>query len=136
MNNCLFCKIINGEIPSPNKIYEDKEVLGLLDINPVSKGHVIIVPKKHSEDILHTDDELLKYMMLVVKKLAKTIKNVVAADGINININNGKDAGQIVFHTHIHIVPRFKNDGLKLWGGGKYKEGEIEELVKKIKKRL
>ncbi|VAW12633.1 hypothetical protein MNBD_BACTEROID05-1255 [hydrothermal vent metagenome] len=133
MNDCIFCKIVKGEIPSPNKIYEDREVLGLLDIEPVNKGHVIVIPKKHSEDILHTDDELLKYTILVVKKLAKTIQKAVKASGVNININNGKDAGQVIFHPHIHIIPRFANDDLKLWKGKRYNEGEMEELTDKIK---
>jgi histidine triad (HIT) family protein len=136
MKDCIFCKIINGEISSPNKIYEDNKVLGLLDIHPVNKGHVVVIPKKHSEDILHTEDELLKNTMLIVKKLANILKKVVAADGINININNGREAGQIIFHPHVHIVPRFVNDGLKLWSGRKYKEDEMKEVAQKIKAHL
>ncbi len=135
MDNCLFCKIIEGKIPSPNKIYEDKEIIALLDIEPVSSGHTVVIPKKHSENILDTNDNLLKHTILVVKKLANKIKDAVEADGINIHINNYLDAGQVIFHPHIHIIPRFKEDGLRLWDGKKYKEGEMEEIVKKIKKQ-
>ncbi|MCK4386623.1 MAG: HIT family protein [Candidatus Pacebacteria bacterium] len=131
-NDCLFCKIVAGEIPA-NKVYEDKNFLAFLDVNPVNQGHTLIIPKKHSRNILEIDDETFKEMMPIVKKLSEKIKTALNADGINIIINNEPAAGQIIFHTHIHIIPRFANDGLRHWPGGKYTEGEAEIIAKKIK---
>lgn len=132
MSDCLFCKIIKNEISS-NKIYEDEEILAFLDINPVNKGHTLVVPKKHYRNLYETPDNTLCRIILATKKLALHIKEKLNADGINIMINNDQDAGQIIFHTHIHIVPRFKNDGFKHWKGEPYKEGEIEKTARKLK---
>jgi len=131
MNDCLFCKIVAREIPC-NKIYEDENFLAFLDINPVNKGHSLVIPKKHSRNILEIEDETLKNLTVVVKKLSNKIKTALKADGINIIINNEAGAGQIVFHTHIHIIPRFTDDGLKHWPGRKYKNGEAKTITKKI----
>jgi histidine triad (HIT) family protein len=133
--DCIFCKIISGEIPC-HKVYEDEFCVAFLDIRPVNKGHTLIVPKKHSEDFLNTDMETLKEMSRVAQKVATAVLKATSAEGFNININNGKVAGQVVFHLHWHIVPRFADDGRKLWPGGEYKEGEAEMLVEKIKEHL
>ena len=133
MNTCLFCKIIANEIPS-QKIYEDDEVLAFLDINPVNIGHTLVVPKAHYANLYETPDEALVRMMTVVKKLSMAIKSAVGADGINIEMNNEPAAGQIIFHSHIHIVPRFSSDGFKHWRGARgYNEGEDTNVAQKIK---
>ncbi len=131
--NCLFCKIVSGEIPC-NKIYEDKNFLAFLDINPVSKGHTLVIPKKHSQNILDIDEEILKDLIIIVQKLSKQIKTALKSDGINIIMNNEPTAGQIIFHTHIHIIPRFLNDELKHWPSKKYTEKEFLTTAKQIRK--
>lgn len=136
MNECLFCKIISGEIPS-TKVYEDEHTLAFLDIHPVNIGHTLVIPKKHSANLYETPDETLAQMMAVVKKLSIAIKSAVSADGINIEMNNDPVAGQIIFHTHFHIVPRFSGDGFKHWHGARdYQDGEDAEIAKKIKTHL
>lgn len=135
MNDCLFCKIINGEVSS-YKVYEDDETLAFLDINPVNKGHTLVVPKKHYKNLYETPDDVLAKLMSVVKKLATSIKGSLDADGTNIEMHNDEIAGQLIEHTHIHIIPRFNGDNLSLWPRKQYGEGEIEETVEKIKINL
>jgi histidine triad (HIT) family protein len=131
MADCIFCKIIKGEIPC-SKIYEDKDVLAFLDIMPITKGHTLVVPKKHSENIFDIGEKELYAVMKAVKKLAPAVKEAVSADGINIGINNNKAAGQLVPHAHVHIIPRKEGDGLKSWENRKYEKGELEEYHRKI----
>jgi len=132
MNDCLFCKIVSGEIPA-TKIYENENFLAFLDIHPVNKGHTQVIPKKHSRNLLEIDEETLKELALLVQKLSQKIKTALNADGINIISNNEPVAGQIIFHTHIHIIPRFDGDGLKHWAGKNYAEGEAKIIAEKIK---
>lgn len=103
---CLFCKIAEGSIPS-YKIYEDEKVMAFLDINPVSKGHTIVIPKHHCEHVLDCNDEVYSHLMLVTKKLAMNELKVLNADGINLLTNCKEAAGQSVPHFHFHIIPRF-----------------------------
>ncbi len=131
-NDCIFCKIINKEIPAPI-VYEDDKILAFLDINPVNKGHTLVIPKEHYKNIYKTPDEILGYIMSVAKKIAIKLKESVEAEGINIHMNNDEVAGQSVFHTHIHIIPRMSTDGYKHWKGTPYKEGEIEKILEKLK---
>lgn len=131
MDECIFCKIIKGKIPS-SKIYENENFFAFLDIAPVNKGHTLIIPKKHYKNILDMPEEKLNGYMETVKKVAKAVMKGVNADGINISMNNEKAAGQVVMHAHIHVIPRFENDGLKLWPQGKYQEGESEKTREKI----
>lgn len=105
-NDCIFCAIAEGEIPS-FKIYEDGEVLAYLDINPCSKGHTLVIPKKHYANLAETDEEALKTLIASVRKVAVHIAQRLGADGFNILQNNGRAAGQSVFHVHFHIVPRY-----------------------------
>lgn len=136
MNSCLFCKIVSNEIPS-TKIYEDDHVLAFLDIHPVNIGHTLVVPKAHHTNLYDTPDETLAHMMAVAKKLSVAVKNALDVDGINIEMNNDPAAGQIIFHTHIHIVPRFEGDGFKHWHGPRgYEEGEETEVAQKIQNLL
>ncbi len=132
MTDCLFCKIISGEIPS-TKVYEDDTVLAFLDIHPVNIGHTLVIPKSHHINLYETPDPTLAQMISVAKKLSIAIKSALNTDGINIEMNNDSVAGQIIFHTHIHIVPRFSGDGFTHWNGARpYRETEMAEVAQKI----
>ena len=134
--NCLFCKILKGEIPSA-KVYEDKHSYAFLDIKPINPGHTLLVPKKHFANLYEMPDEVLANLAPTIKKLAIAVKKAVGADGINIGMNNDAVAGQLVFHAHIHIMPRFKNDGHEHWRGARdYREGEATEVARNIKTHL
>ncbi|MCE9549245.1 HIT domain-containing protein, partial [Candidatus Nomurabacteria bacterium] len=125
-------KIVEGVIPA-NKIYENDSVLGFLDIAPVNVGHSLVIPKQHYKNIYETPEEVMLDMIKAVKTLSKAIKNGLEADGINVTMNNDPAAGQIIFHSHIHIIPRVANDGFGMWHGKRpYQEGEKEVIVKKI----
>ena len=133
--DCIFCKIITGEIPA-KKIYEDENVLSFLDISPVNFGHALVIPKKHYADLLSADETTLSFLMLAVKKIAPVLIRAVGASGFNLNLNNGSVAGQVVDHLHFHIIPRFVDDGLKLWSGGDYDHKRSEKLIEEIKESL
>ena len=135
MPDCIFCKIVKGDIPC-NKIYENDRVLAFLDLQPVNPGHTLVIPKKHFQNLLDIPEDLLCEMMVVVKKLSKVIIKAVNADGFNIGINNNETAGQGIFHMHIHIMPRFKNDGRKLWPGKPMPQEQLKEIENKIKNSL
>lgn len=130
--DCVFCKIIKGELPS-YRVYEDEDILTVLDINPVSRGHCLVIPKKHFENIFDIDDIILQKIIsgakLISKKLAKSLK----ADGINLLQANGEKAGQVVFHFHLHVVPRYNNDGLNFHPASR-QEPTLEELKKLAEK--
>lgn len=128
----IFEKIIRGEIPS-YKIYEDDATYAFLDINPVGRGHTLVIPKEPTRNMLSSSEETFLAVMKRVHMLAPKIKEAVGADGINIGINNEPDAGQEVFHFHVHIIPRFKGDGHKHWGGSPYEtETEAKNTQEKI----
>ena len=133
----LFQKIIDGEIPS-SKIYEDENALVILDIRPVNKGHLLVIPKMRFDNIYDIPESLIAHLMIVAKKMAKPLKEATRADGINIIMNNEPAAGQqIANHAHIHIVPRYLHDGFQSWHGKEqYKEGEQEEYSNQIKTAL
>lgn len=134
--DCLFCKIIAGEIPA-QKVYENDTVLAFLDIHPVNIGHTLVIPKTHHTNLYETPDETLAQVMTVVKKISVVIKSSLNADGINIEMNNDPVAGQIIFHTHIHIIPRFDGDGFKHWHGVRdYNDFEMTRVQEKIKTNL
>ena len=135
MKDCFFCKIIAGRIPS-SKIYEDDNVFAFLDINPVNPGHTLVIPKEHTPNLYEISDEDLCKVIKVVKTLSITIKKVLNADGINLEMNNDAIAGQLIFHAHIHIVPRFEGDELKHWPGKHYEGGRQEEIAEKIRKAI
>lgn len=129
---CIFCKIVKREIPA-SIIYEDEDVISFLDIFPVNIGHSLVIPKKHFENMFETPEDVLGKMMIASKKIAKATKEQLRTNGTNIVINNEKAGGQLVFHVHLHIIPRFDGDGFEHWHGKRpYQEGEKEEVVKKI----
>lgn len=135
MNNCIFCKIAKGDIPS-HKIYEDEHVFAFLDIKPNNPGHTLVIPKEHFENIYTIPDEEFARVSLGAKKIALAIKNSLDADGINLSMNNEEAAGQVIFHAHLHVIPRYKTDGFKHFPKKSYKDGEAEVVLEKIKKEL
>ena len=114
MSDCIFCQIVSGQIPS-SKVYEDEEVLAFLDITQVTKGHTLVIPKKHYRNMLEMDAESASSLFARVPKIAQQLQEKLGAAGVNIINNNEEAAGQTVFHTHVHLLPRFDaTDGLKL----------------------
>ncbi len=127
-NNCVFCAIAAGEIPS-FKVYEDDLVLAYLDINPCSPGHTLVIPKAHSAGLVDTPDDTLAAVIARVKKVAAHLKTALPCDGFNILQNNGECAGQSVMHVHFHIVPRYAGaEGGKLDFASQ--KGDMDELAK------
>ncbi len=136
MEECIFCKIVKSEVPS-SKVYEDEIVISFLDIMPANKGHCLIVPKKHYETLFDIPDKDLGKIMQAAKKIAKALSLSVGNGAYNVLMNSGKDAGQLVNHSHIHVIPRFKGDMLRLqWSHKKYRGNELQEFAEKIKKFL
>jgi len=134
MEDCIFCKIINGKIPAA-KVYEDGSIISFLDIMPANKGHCLVVPKEHYETFLDISDEDLKSLIAAAKKVAKALSLSIGNGSYNIVMNNGKEAGQIVAHAHLHIIPRFKGDRLRLkWSHKKYTDNQMKETQDMIKK--
>ena len=130
--DCIFCKIAAGEIPSKT-IYEDERFRVILDISPASKGHALIIPKEHYANIYELPEEMAASAMVLAKKLAAHMTEILQCDGFNIIQNNGEPAGQTVFHFHMHLIPRYKNDGeiLKYIAGNPSQEelGEIKRVI-------
>ncbi|WP_022769422.1 MULTISPECIES: HIT family protein [unclassified Butyrivibrio] len=110
MENCIFCKIAAGEIPS-NTIYEDDSFRVILDLGPATKGHALVLPKNHYADLFEIPEDVLADAAKVAKKVAGTMKEKLSCDGLNLVQNNGEAAGQTVMHFHLHIIPRYANDG-------------------------
>lgn len=133
--DCIFCKIVAGELPSAN-IYEDKRILAFLDLNPVNKGHVLVITKEHYNNLVEVPSDLLKEAIAAVQKISLPVMKAVGADGFNLMVNNGQTAGQLVEHLHFHVIPRFKGDNLHHWPGKTYKENERERIAKTIKELL
>lgn len=131
MNDCIFCKIIARELPA-EIVFEDEHTLAFLSIEPIHKGHTLVIPKKHVENIFDIDEETVAALYRSVKRVAPAVKNGVQADGVNIHNNNGAHAGQEVFHYHAHIIPRFKDDNLEHWPHKEYEIGEMREYKEKI----
>ena len=108
--NCIFCKIANGEIPSTT-LYEDEDFRVILDMGPATRGHALLLPKEHYANLFELDDELAAKALVTAKKVAARMKDALGADGFNLVQNNGEAAGQTVFHFHMHLIPRYENDG-------------------------
>jgi histidine triad (HIT) family protein len=134
--NCIFCKIIKKEIPA-EIIYENADFISFVDINPNNFGHCLLLPKAHFKNIYDLSDDILKKFGKEIQKLSVAIKMGTEADGINAHMNNESAAGQVVPHAHIHIIPRFLNDGLKHFQQKKYESSEqIKEIGTKIRSAL
>ena len=136
MSNCIFCKIVNGDIPS-SIVYEDEDFKAIMDISPASRGHVIILTKKHFDNLFELEDEVAGKVLLVAGRIAAAMKEELKCDGINLLQNNGEAAGQSVLHIHFHLIPRYKGDEIQLsWTPGKYEDGEALELANKIANKI
>ena len=137
MNNCLFCKIVAGEIPS-TKVYEDDHVLAFMDIGPLVRGHTLVIPKAHHNPLADTPDDVLARVIAVVRRIARAQIEGLGADGVNIHQANGAAAGQVVPHLHFHVVPRFAGDGHHWnWSPRPYADpSEASALADRIKAAL
>ncbi|MDE7169234.1 MAG: HIT family protein [Mucispirillum sp.] len=135
--NCIFCKIVKGEIPS-SKVYEDDDILAFMDINPIARGHTLVIPKAHCRNALDTPAETGVKIYPAVTKIANAVKKAYNADGINIMQFNEPAAGQEVYHSHIHIIPRYENDQLGIVMPARVKAAmeEIFSDAEKIKGAL
>jgi histidine triad (HIT) family protein len=134
--DCVFCKIIQGQIPS-TKVYEDDKTLAFMDIHPVNPGHCLVVPKEHAANLMDSSPEAVADAMRTVHKVAKAVQKALNPYGINLLQANGEGAAQSVFHLHIHIIPRVQGDDLNMnWGLVKGDMGEIAAIAAKIKAAL
>ena len=132
--DCIFCKIAAGEIPSKT-IYEDSEFRVILDISPAVKGHALIIPKEHYGNLFELPEELAVKVMILAKKLVAHMTEVLECDGFNLVQNNGEAAGQTVFHFHMHLIPRYENDGNQdrlCWNHQEVSPEEMEEICRKL----
>jgi histidine triad (HIT) family protein len=133
MENCIFCKIANGEIPSAT-LYEDEDFRVILDLGPASKGHALILPKEHAANIYEIPDELASKAIILAKKMAGKMTKALDCDGFNILQNNGEAAGQTVFHFHMHLIPRYQGDKVGLtWEQGTLDDAQKEEILRKVR---
>ncbi len=132
-SDCIFCKIVAGDIPA-DAVYEDEKTLAFLDIRPVNAGHTLVVPKNgHPHNIFDVSAADWAAVSETVRKVSLAVEKAMSARGINLMMNNREHAGQVVDHVHLHIIPRFAGDGLKLWPQHPYKEGEAEAVAEKIR---
>lgn len=132
--NCIFCKIANGEIPSAT-LYEDEEFRVILDLGPATKGHALILPKEHYANLYEIDEEVAAKAFKLAKKMVTKLTEVLGCDGYNVVQNNGEAAGQTVFHFHMHLIPRYKNDKCGLtWKAGKLTDEVRDEILAKLGK--
>lgn len=131
-DDCIFCKLANGDIPT-NTVYEDADFRAILDMGPAAKGHTLLLPKEHADNLFELPDETAAKALVTAKKIAARLKDKLGADGMNIVQNNGEVAGQTVMHFHLHIIPRYKNDGQKInWAPLSPSAEELKEVCEKI----
>ena len=135
-DDCIFCKLANGMIPTAT-VYEDDDFRAIMDAAPANKGHVIILPKEHADDVFTLPVETQAKLFPVAAKIAKAVKEELGCDGVNILQNNGTAAGQTVFHFHTHVIPRYNGDSVSVtWKQGEYADGEAAALAEKLAKRV
>lgn len=137
MDDCIFCKIVKGEIPS-TKIYEDEHVLSFLDIMPAAQGHALVIPKKHGKTLLDVSSPMeLEYVIKAVQKVGAAVVKATDAEGFNVLQSNHEVAGQVIPHLHFHIIPRKKDDNLNFgWKPGKSEQEELKKLSEIIKSKM
>lgn len=130
--NCIFCKIANGEIPSTT-LYEDNDFRVILDLGPATRGHALLLPKEHFSNLFELDDTLAAKAIVTAKKVAAKMKDALGATGFNLVQNNGEDAGQTVFHFHMHLIPRYPDDNAGItWNPGSVTPEDMEEIKRLI----
>lgn len=131
--DCVFCKILNGDIPS-TKLYEDEEFVIILDIGPATFGHALIIPKNHYANIYEMPEDVLSKSICLAKVWGEKLVKALQADGLNLVQNNGLAAGQTVFHYHLHLIPRYEQDAVgDLWTPGSLSDEQRMELIEKLK---
>lgn len=130
--DCIFCKIANGEIPSKT-LHEDENFRVILDLSPATRGHALILPKEHYDNLYELPEDTAAGVMKLAKKMAVVMTEKLQADGFNLVQNNGETAGQTVMHFHMHLIPRYEEDGQHIgWNPGEVTQEELEEIKKKI----
>ena len=136
MSDCIFCKIAAGEISSAT-VYEDDDFRAILDLGPAAKGHTLVIPKSHSDNLLSVEPDTAAKALKVISKTANAIKEALGCDGINVVQNNGEAAGQTVMHLHFHIIPRYKNDSVNIgWQPMKPSNEELAATADLIKEKM
>ncbi len=134
--DCLFCKIVAGEIPC-HRVYEDDATMAFLDINPVKPGHALVIPKAHHPTLLETPAELAEPLLLAVQRVAAGVMAAVEAQGFNTGVNTHTAAGQLVPHVHFHVIPRHEDDGLSLWGQKPYPNDQaMADMAQAVRSRV
>ena len=134
--NCIFCKIGSGDIPS-YKVYEDEDFKVFLDLSPTSYGHALIIPKEHYKNLFELDDTIASKALVLAKKVGAAMMNTLHCDGLNVLQNNGEAAGQTMFHFHIHLIPRYKEDDTKIiFAENSLTEDDAKKIIDLITKDL
>ena len=131
MDDCVFCKIVRKELPA-YVVYEDDATMCIIPLDMELLGHLLVIPKQHSQDIFSTSPETLAAIMKTVKKMSALVKEKLGATGVNIVNASGKDAEQTVFHIHFHVIPRYTNDGVKVWPKFPRPDVDKQELLKRL----
>lgn len=136
MDNCIFCKIANGEIPSAT-LYEDEDFRVILDLGPATKGHALILPKQHFANLFELSDEISEKVLKVARKVGGALVEGLGAEGMNLIQNNGEVAGQTVMHVHFHLIPRYKEGPqVPLWKPGQLTDEDAKSIVEKVKSKM
>jgi histidine triad (HIT) family protein len=135
MRNCIFCRIAAGELPAV-RVLETPEVLAFLDIAPVNYGHTLVIPKAHYENLIELPDPLWSAIGQVCRRVAQALMATLSAQGFNLGMNNFEAAGQVVFHAHLHVIPRFYSDGHQLFAQESYKPGDMEKTGEQLRRAL
>lgn len=135
MTDCVFCKIVAGEIPA-DRVYEDETTMAFLDISPNTKGHMLVIPKNHTTNVLEASAVQTAAVMATVQRITPAILKTVGSDAFNLFTNTGKTAGQVVLHWHVHLIPRFPDDGIHFWPEILYANGEAAKLAVQIKENI
>ena len=131
-DNCIFCKLANGEIPTAT-LYEDDDFRVILDAGPAAKGHALILPKEHYANLYELDDEVAAKVLPLAKKMITKLTDILGCDGYNLVQNNAEAAGQTVFHFHLHMIPRYKDDGVGLtWKMGELTEEDKNDILSRM----
>ena len=136
MEDCIFCKIVNGEIPSYT-VYQDDDTLAFLDINPNTQGHTLVIPKKHAANITDMDDKDIASVFRTVRKVVSGLQAAINPEGFNLVVNHGEMAGQVIHHFHCHVIPRNTGDGIEYnFEGIILSQEEFQELAWKVAEHI
>ena len=130
-SECIFCRIVNGDIPCA-KVYEDDAILAFLDLGPMTRGHTLVVPKKHCANLLEFSAEDAPELISALQKVGSAVMRATGAKGFHVLQNNFPAAGQTVFHLHWHVIPSSEGDGIALWPQGAYEEGEMAAVAASV----